>query len=86
MKYFLPDEESLREIFGAYMDKGLRFEMKPDSYFGCYALKVRFAEGSNASPVLPLYPDKMQTPEAAQQWLEHLRDEQLAMITRGLVG
>lgn len=85
MKYFLPDQDSLREVFGAYMDKGLRFEMKQDSYFRCYALKVRFAEGSNASPVLPLYPEKMQTPEAAQQWLEHLRDEQVALFAGWMV-
>lgn len=86
MPYFLPDQESLQEIFGAYMALGLRFEVKPDTYFGCYALKVRFAEGSNASPVFPLLPAEMQTPEAAQQWLEQLRDTKVAMLTRGMPG
>ncbi len=85
MKHFTPDQESLREIFGAYMDKGLQFEVTPEPYFGGYALKVLFAEGSNASPLLPLPAEEMQTPEAAQQWLEHLRDTKLAMITRGMV-
>ncbi|RSK49393.1 hypothetical protein [Hymenobacter rigui] len=85
MPYFLPDQDSLQEIFGAYMAKGLRFEVKPDAYFGCHALKVLFAEGSNAAPVFPLPPEKMQTPEAAQQWLEQLRDTQLALITRGML-
>lgn len=85
MGYFIPDQDSLQEIFGAYMARGLRFEVKPDDYFGCYAVKVRFAEGSNASPVFPLPPEEMQTPEAAQQWLEQLRDEQLAKFTRGML-
>ncbi|MCR5886673.1 hypothetical protein LRS06_02560 [Hymenobacter sp. J193] len=86
MEYFLPDQESLQEIFGAYIARGLRFEVQPDAYFGYYALKVLFGEGSNASPVLHLPPEKMQTPEAAQQWLEHLRDTQLTRITRGIIG
>ncbi|MBR7951637.1 hypothetical protein KBK19_16880 [Microvirga sp. STR05] len=86
MRHFLPDQASLNEIFGAYITKGLRFEVKPEPYFGGYALKVLFAEGSNASPLLPLPAAEMQTPEAAQQWLEQLRDTKLAMITRGMLG
>ena len=86
MPYFLPGQESLQEIFSSYIARGLRFEVKPDAYFGCYALKVQFTEGSNAAPVFPLPPMEMQTPEAAQRWLEQLRDTKVAMLARGMVG
>ena len=79
---FLPDQESLSEIFGAYMARGLTFNVQHDAYFGGYVLKVRFGEGSNAVPVFPLPAEKMQTPEEAQQWLEQVRDNELAGFAR----
>lgn len=84
MPYYLPDRESLQEIFGDYMAKGLQFELLPDPIFREYGLKVRFAKGSNAAPVFALPPEKMQTPEMARQWLEQLRDTDLALMTRGM--
>lgn len=65
------------EIFGEYLARGIQFELKPEPYFEGYALKVRMGAGSDVNPLLPLPADKMQTPEAAQEWLEHVRDTML---------
>jgi hypothetical protein len=85
MQHFMPDQELLREIFGAYMDKGLRFEVTTKLFAGEYILQVFFPGASTVAPLLPLPAEEMQTPEAAQQWLEHLRDVQLVMITRDML-
>lgn len=82
MSQFLPDQDSMQDIFGAYLAQGLSFELQPDSYFCGCALKVYFGEGSNAVPLFPLPAEKMQTPEAAQQWLEHVRDTMLVQFVR----
>lgn len=84
MKYFLPDQETLDAIFGAYVARGLRFELYSMPFANEAMLKVLFAKGSDAAPLLPLPVAEMQTPEAALQWLEHLRDNQLVMAVRGV--
>ena len=82
MSYYLPDAESLEEIFGEYMNRGLRFDLTPVKQFGCYGLRVRFGLPSNVAPLFGLWPDKMETPEQAQQWLEEVRDTQLVEFYR----
>lgn len=82
MSQFLPDEESMAEIFGEYLARGIEFELKPEPYFQGYALKVRLGAGSDVVPLLPLPADQMQTPEAAQQWLEHVRDTMMGQLVR----
>jgi hypothetical protein len=87
MKHFIPDQELLWEVFGAYIDRGMRFEVMTELFAEGYnILKVQLSEGSTIAPLLPLPAAQMQTPEAARQWLEYLRDEQLVMFTRGMVG
>ncbi|GAA3923243.1 hypothetical protein [Hymenobacter algoricola] len=82
MSQFLPDEESMTEIFGAHMARGMRFEFEPAPYFHGYALKVRMGAGSDVVPMLPLPEDEMQTPEDARAWLEHLRDTMMGRFMR----
>ncbi|NVO84283.1 hypothetical protein HW556_05265 [Hymenobacter sp. P5252] len=77
MPYYLPDAESLEEIFGEYMNRGLRFDLTPVKPFGCYGLRVHLGVLSDVAPLFGLWPDKMETPEQAQQWLEEVRDTQL---------
>ncbi len=82
MSSYLPDAESLEEIFREYMNRGLRFEVTPVKPFGCYGLRVHLGVPSNVAPLFGLWPDKMETPELAQQWLEEVRDTQLVDFYR----
>ncbi|MET4104763.1 hypothetical protein [Hymenobacter sp. UYP22] len=86
MKQFVPDQELLREVFGAYMVRGLRFEVMTELFEGTCLLQVQLSAGSTVAPLLPLPATQMQTPEAARQWLEYLRDVELVKFTRKKVG
>ncbi|WP_019949722.1 hypothetical protein [Hymenobacter aerophilus] len=80
MPYYLPDAESLQEIFGEYMARGLQFDVLRVKPYQCYGLRVQTGPGRLVAPLFWLQPQHMQTPEMAQQWLEQVRDTQLAAV------
>ena len=73
---FLPDEDSLRELFAPHFERGMHVFLEDHPLYG-WALKVRFSPESNALPVFDLPPEKMQTAEDAQKYVEYVRDELL---------
>jgi hypothetical protein len=82
MLFYLPDQQTLDEVFGPYVRLGLRFEVCAEPHFGGKVLKVHFGEGSNAVPVFPLPAERMQTEQQAQEWLEFLRDTMLTQFVK----
>ena len=81
MRQFLPDAESITEFFGEYEARGYKVELIRAPEMGGYVLRMPLGPGSNAIPVFPLPAVEMQTAEAAQRWMEYLRDNQLKQFT-----
>lgn len=81
MPHFLPDAESITDYCGAYEARGCQFKIVQLDAVGRYGLRMDFGPGSNVSPIFPLPADEMRTLEAAQQWMEHLRDYQLQQFS-----
>jgi hypothetical protein len=86
MPHFLPDAESITDYCGAYEARGYQFKVVELAPMGGYGLKMDFGPNSNVSPIFPLPADEMQTPEAAHQWMEHLRDKHLSQFDYLLQG
>lgn len=86
MPHYLPDAESITEYYGAYEARGCRFEVVSFSHLGGYGLRMHISPNSNAAPIFPLPADEMQSREAAQQWMEHLRDNHLSQFDFLLQG
>lgn len=80
MRQFVPDAASITEFFGEYEARGYRVELARAPELGGYALRMPLGPGSNAVPVFPLPAAEMQTAEAAQRWMENLRDNQLTQF------
>ncbi|MGI4886161.1 MAG: hypothetical protein ACRYFR_14490 [Janthinobacterium lividum] len=86
MPHFLPDAESITDYCGAYEACGCQFKVVRVGSVGGYGLRMDFGPGSTVLPIFPLPADEMQTPEAAQQWMEHLRDKHLSQFNYMLRG
>lgn len=86
MPHFLPDAASITDYCGAYEARGCQFEIVQLDLLGGYGLRMNFGPGSTVSPIFPLPADKMQTPEAAQHWMAHLRDTHLSQFDFMLRG
>lgn len=80
MTQFLPDAESITEYCGAYERRGCWFEVVPAPELGGYGLRLHQGEASTVIPIFPLPAAKMGNLEAAQQWMEHLRDNQVSQF------
>lgn len=77
MRQLIPDAESITEFFGEYEARGYRVELISAPHLGGYALRMPLGPNDEVTPVFPLPASKMQTPEDAQRWMEHLRDNQI---------
>ena len=78
MPYFIPDAESITEFYGAYERRGCKFDVVSASEMGGYGLQMRFGKGSDVLPIFPLPQSEMDSVEAAERWLDHLRDHELS--------
>ena len=79
-KQFLPDAESITEFCGAYEQRGCKFEVVPAPEMGSYGLRMRLGQGSDVLPIFPLPQSEMDSVEAAERWLAHLRDHELSLF------
>ncbi|OGX90481.1 hypothetical protein [Hymenobacter coccineus] len=86
MPHFLPDAKSITEFCGAYEQRGCTFKVVRASYLGGYGLQIHLGENSSIIPMLPLPAGEMGSPEAAQRWMEYLRDEHLSKFAFLLQG
>jgi hypothetical protein len=80
MPHYVPDAESITEFYGAYEQRGCKFEVVPAPEMGGYGLRMRFGEGSDVLPIFPLPQSEMGSVEAAERWLVHLRDHHLSLF------
>lgn len=80
MRQLIPDAESITEFFGEYEARGYRVELISAPHLGGYALRMPLGPNDEVTPVFPLPASKMQTPEDAQRWMEHLRDHQISQF------
>ncbi len=80
MSQFVPDAESISAFFGEFEAAGYRVELVKAPRMGGYALRMPLGPGNEVLPVFALPASQMQTEEAAQRWMERLRDEQLSQF------
>jgi hypothetical protein len=80
MRQFVPDAESITEFFGEYEARGYRLELVKATRLGGFALRMPLGPGHEVVPLFPLPAAEMQTEEAAQRWMEKLRDNQLNLF------
>ena len=80
MPHFVPDAESITEFYGAYEQRGCKFEVVPAPNMGGYGLRVRLGAGSDVLPIFPRPQSEMYSVEAAERWLAHLRDNHLSLF------
>ena len=80
MPHFVPDAESITEFYGAYEQRGCKFEVVPAPEMGGYGLRMRLGAGSDVLPIFPLPQSEMYNVEAAERWLVHLRDHHLSLF------
>ncbi|WP_019949762.1 hypothetical protein [Hymenobacter aerophilus] len=77
MPHFLPDAELITAYCGAYEARGCQFEVVYLPELSEYGLQMRYGANSSALPILPLPASEMESPEATERWMKHLRDEHL---------
>ena len=80
MPHFVPDAESITEFYGAYEQRGCKFEVVPAPEMGGYGLRMRLGKGSDVLPIFPLPQSEMDSVEAAERWMAHLRDHELSLF------
>ena len=80
MPHFVPNAESITEFYGAYEQRGCKFEVVPAPEMGGYGLRMRLGKGSDVLPIFPLPQSEMDSVEAAERWLAHLRDHELSLF------
>lgn len=85
MRQFVPDAESITEFFGDYEAQGYRLELVKAPQLGGYALRMPLGPGSDVVPLFPLPAAGMQTEEAAQRWMERLRNDELSLFAYLLI-
>ena len=80
MPYFIPDAESITEFYDAYERCGCKFEVVPVPEMGGDGLRTRLGEGSDVLPILLLPQLEMDSVEAIERWLAHLRDHEFSLF------
>ena len=80
MAHYIPDAASITEFYGAYEQLGCKFEVVPAPEMGGYGLRMRLGGGGNVWPIFPLPQAEMDSVEAAERWLAHLRDHELSLF------
>lgn len=76
---FLPDEESIRELFGPWLDKGLNVYTQFDEVHG-WCLKVKFRPPSNGIPVWQLDAKQLTSAKKAERYFTKLRDTEMVKV------
>ena len=80
MPHFVPDAESITEFYGEYEQFGCKFEVVPVPEMGGYGPRMELGANSEVSPAFPLLAAKMDSPEAAAQWMARLRDHERSLF------
>ena len=80
MQQFLPDAESITELWGPDEACGFKVEMVHSPCLGGYGLRMQLGTDSTVLPVFPLSASEMDSPKAAARWMAQLRDNHLNQL------